>query len=53
MLDDGETKESVSAAIARATLFRQQDDGTWRVRGDEITIVVALREAVTIVTVFI
>jgi hypothetical protein len=53
MLDDGESQESVSEAICRATSFGQQADGTWRVHGQDLTAVVAVRANVIVVTVFV
>ena len=53
MLDDGETVESVSASVERSAMFVPQTDGTWRVGGDDLTIIIAIRAAVVVVTVFI
>jgi hypothetical protein len=53
MLDDSETKESVSDAIAHASVFVLQSDGTWRVRGDGLTAIVAVRAGVIVGTIFV
>jgi hypothetical protein len=53
MLDDGETKESVSDAIAHASSFTLQPDGTWRVHGDGLTAIIAVRPGIIVVTIFV
>jgi hypothetical protein len=53
MLDDDENEESVSNAIAHASSFTCQPDGTWRVHGDGVTAIVAIRPGVIVVTIFV
>jgi hypothetical protein len=50
---EGETRESVAAALERARSFRLQDNGRWRVHGAGLTVVVYIDEPAVIVwTVF-
>jgi hypothetical protein len=53
MLDDAETTESVSEAIAHATSFSRQQDGTWPVHGSGLTAIVAVKPDVVVVTIFV
>ena len=53
MLDDGENEEIVSNAIAHASYFTLQPDGTWRVHGDGLTAIVAVRPGGIVVTIFV
>ncbi|MSP60397.1 MAG: hypothetical protein EXR72_08655 [Myxococcales bacterium] len=53
MEDDDEAPASVAAAVAAASSFTRQHDGTWRVCGEGLTVVVAARESVVVVTVFV
>jgi hypothetical protein len=53
MIEDNESKESVSDAIAQATSFSHQTDGTWRVHGDGLTAIVDARIYVVVVTIFV
>jgi hypothetical protein len=50
---EGETRESVAAALESARSFRLQTNGRWRVHGDGLTVVVYIDEPAVIVwTVF-
>jgi len=50
---EGETRESVAAAMEYARSFTLQDNGRWRVHGEGLTVVVYIDEPAVIVwTVF-
>lgn len=49
----GETAESVSAAIQSARSFVRQEDGSWRVFGNDLTCVVKVIGDVVVVTLFV
>lgn len=50
---EGETRESVAAALEHARSFTLQDNGRWRVHGEGLTVVVYIDEPAVIVwTVF-
>jgi hypothetical protein len=50
---EGETRESVAAALEHARSFTLEDNGRWRVHGEGLTVVVYLDEPAVIVwTVF-
>jgi hypothetical protein len=50
---EGETRESVAAALERATSFTLQLNGRWRVQGKGLTVIVQIDEPIVIVwTVF-
>jgi hypothetical protein len=50
---EGETRESVAAALEHAGSFTLQVNGRWRVHGRDLTVVVQVHEAHVIVwTVF-
>jgi len=42
-----------STAIPHASSFTLQPDGTWRVHGDGLTAIVAMRPGVIVVTIFV
>ncbi|MEK6608658.1 MAG: hypothetical protein AABZ30_13440 [Myxococcota bacterium] len=51
---DGETRESVAAALLRAKSFALQDNGRWRVRGESLTVIVHIEaDAVLVWTVYV
>ena len=53
MDDEGETRESVAAALAHAQSFTLQENGRWRVHGEDLTVIVQTENADVIVwTVF-
>ena len=50
---DGETRESVAAALKNADSFTLQVNGRWRVHGEGLTVIVQIDgRAVIICTVF-
>ena len=50
---EGETRESVAAALAKARSFTLQDNHRWRVHGEGLTVIVHIEEGRVIVwTVF-
>ncbi len=48
-----ETPDSVANAIANASAFTAQPDGTYNVRGEGLAAVVAMRDKVVAVTVYL
>ena len=50
---EGETRESVAAALEHATSFTLQKNGRWRVHGEGLTVIVQIHAPAVIVwTVF-
>jgi len=50
---EGETQESVARALHTAKSFTLQDNGRWRVHGDELTVIVQMEDSTVFVwTVF-
>ena len=50
---EGETRESVAAALEHATSFTLQKNGRWRVHGEGLTVIVQIGQPAVIVwTVF-
>ena len=50
---EGETRESVAAALMHARSFRRQENRRWRVHGEDLTVIVQVDEPAVIVwTVF-
>jgi hypothetical protein len=53
MDEEGETRESVAAALKNAGSFTLQENGRWRVHGEGLTVIVQVDQAAVIVwTVF-
>ena len=51
---EGETRESVAAMLGRARSFTLQDNGRWRVHGDELAVIVHIEGTTVFVwTVFV
>ena len=54
MDDDGETRESVAAALQNARSFTLQANDLWRVHGDGLTVIIKVEGTTVIVwTVFV
>jgi len=50
---EGETRESVASALLRARSFTLQENGRWRVHGDDLAVIVQIDgRAVIVWTVF-
>jgi hypothetical protein len=51
---EGETRESVAAALRKARSFTLQENGRWRVHGEGLTVIVQMEDGAVIVwTVFV
>ena len=54
MDDEGETRESVAAALEKAGSFTLQKNGRWRVHGEDLPVIVQVDALAVIVwTVFV
>lgn len=51
---DGETAESVAAVLRRARTLAPQENGRWKVRGENLTVILDVSETVVyVLTVYI